>query len=191
LQDSRHDQPIQSVTLHPIFNRRFVLMEHPERELPYLGNALGCDCMVVRFRDGRISLHDGDGTRNEHWHGWQADVLAPFDGVVESVHVCPATNAPGHPSQGQPGSIVFVRDDGIRVLYGHVDQLEVQPGDMVIAGQRVARAGNNGYSWYPHIHVGAWLNEAPLQIRFDLRALGRLQAEDPERYEGGSDSFAD
>ncbi|HEX2281681.1 MAG TPA: M23 family metallopeptidase [Thermomicrobiales bacterium] len=175
---------IDDVVLYPVFNRRFVVSEHPEGELPYLGDALGCDCMVVRFQDGRISLHDGDGSRNEHWHGWGAAVLAPFDGVVESVHTCPFTIDPGHPSSEQPGSIVFRRDDGVGVLYGHVDGLEVEAGDAVTSGQRVARVGNNGFSWYPHVHVGAWLKESPLQIRFDLGARGRLLAEDPERYEG-------
>jgi murein DD-endopeptidase MepM/ murein hydrolase activator NlpD len=68
------------------------------------------------------------------------------------------------------------------VLYGHVDGIEVKPGDAVVAGQRIAKVGNNGYSWYPHIHVGAWKDDTPLQIRFDLRALGRLQSEDPDRY---------
>ena len=60
----------------------------------------------------------------------------------------------------------------------------------VTAGQRVARVGNNGFSWYPRIHVGAWLDETPLQTQFDLRAQGRLQAKDPGRYEGGSICFA-
>jgi murein DD-endopeptidase MepM/ murein hydrolase activator NlpD len=168
--------------IHPVYNRLSILTEHPEGELEYLGDALGRDCVVVKFVDGWIRLHDGDGSRNEDWFGWGAAVLAPFDSVVESVHHNPVANEPGHHSGGKAGSVIFLLDGGVHVLYVHVDGIEVKLGDAVVAGQRIAKVGNNGYSWYPHIHVGAWKDDTPLQIRFDLRALGRLQSEDPDRY---------
>ena len=42
-----------------------------------------------------------------------------------------------------------------------------------IAGQVVARVGNNGYGRSPHIHIGAWKGENPYQIRWDLRSNAR------------------
>lgn len=183
--DPRQD-PIEEVTVHPVFPHASATTEHGEGELPSPGDALGRDCWVVRFIDGWYRLHAGDGTRNEDWYSWGADVLAPFDGVVDSVRVNPVTNQPGHHAGGRASAIVFRRQDGVRVVYAHVDRVEVQPGDPVSAGQRIARVGNNGTSQCPHIHVGAWRDSTPLQIRFDLRALRRLQAQDPSRYYGYS-----
>ncbi len=143
--DPRQD-PIEEITVHPVFNRVLVSVEHSAGELNSLGDALGRDCWVARFVDGWYRLHEGDGTRNEDWYSWGADVLAPFDGVVDSVRINPATNQPGHNPGGRASTIVFRREDGVRVLYGHVDRVEVRPGDRVRAGQRIARVGNNGTS---------------------------------------------
>ena len=180
------NERIDDVLLHPVFARAFVSAEHPEGSLHALGDALGRDCMVVRFVDGWNRLYEGTGTRNEDWYSWGAEVLAPFDGTVERVQLNPVTNRPGQHTGGRASIIVFRRDDGVRVMYGHVDQVAVQPGDAVHAGQRVATVGNNGTCWHPHVHVGAWQDEKPLQVRFDLRALGRLWAHDPSAYFGES-----
>ncbi|HEX5501531.1 MAG TPA: M23 family metallopeptidase [Thermomicrobiales bacterium] len=176
---------IEAVTIHPVFRHACASVEHAEGELRSRGDALGRDCWVVRFVGGWYRPYEGDGTRNEDWYCWRAAVLAPFDGVVESTHVNPVTNQPGHHPGGRASSITFRRADGVRVLYAHVDQIAVRPGETVVAGQPVARVGNNGTSRHPHLHVGAWRDDRPLQIRFDLRALGRLQAADPEGYAGG------
>ena len=50
--------------------------------------------------------------------------------------------------------------------------LSVKEGDTVKAGDIVAKVGNNGFSRNPHIHVGAWKGNTPLQIRFDLKTMG-------------------
>lgn len=182
MQSALEEEIIKDVMIHPIFYRTFMSSEHPEGEMDELGDVIGRDCMVTKFVDGWTRLYDGDGTRNEDWYGWAANVLAPFDGTVERVDTNPVTNNPGHHSGGRAGAIVFLRDDGVRVAYGHVDKVIVKVGDTVQAGEHVAKVGNNGHSWCPHIHIGAWKNDTPLQIRFDLRALGRLQSEDPDRY---------
>jgi murein DD-endopeptidase MepM/ murein hydrolase activator NlpD len=70
---------------------------------------------------------------------------------------------------------VFRRADGVSVMYAHVQDVQVRPNDVVVAGQPVARVGNNGYAWFPHTHVGAWKGDRPLQVRFDLRAMAALR----------------
>jgi murein DD-endopeptidase MepM/ murein hydrolase activator NlpD len=60
------------------------------------------------------------------------------------------------------------------VLVAHVTDVTVRVGDLVDAGAPVAKMGNNGFGRNPHIHVGAWRDETPLQIRFDLRAAANL-----------------
>jgi len=168
---------IEDVVIHPVFGHAFFCFEHPEGQLVGLGDALGVDCVIHRFADGWMRPYAGDGTSNEDWYGWGADVLAPFDGRVEEIYINPVTNTPGVIHPGRASMIRFAREDGVRVVYAHVMNVCVEVGDQVTAGQVVAQVGNNGYSRHPHIHIGAWKDDKPLQIRFDLRAMGKQYKE--------------
>lgn len=177
---------IEAVLLHPIMNDTFVCAEHAEGELGKLGDALGRDCMVIRMDTTRASgrripgLFLGEGLTNADWFGWETLLLAPCDGIVSVLEQDGPTNRPGefrHPGEApRPASQVeFACDDGVQVVYAHIRNSRVVAGDSVGAGDIVAGIGNNGVSAAPHVHVGAWRGETPLQIRFDLRALGRLR----------------
>jgi len=170
---------IEAVTIHPVYKYAFTVSEHPEGQLLHIGDALGCDCVIERFVDGWLRKYRGDGKNNEDWYGWEADVLAPFDGIVENIHINPITNAPGIINETRASSILFLRNDGVRVVFAHVQDMNVAIGDFVKAGDVVAKVGNNGYSWHPHIHIhiGAWKDPKPLQIRFDLQMMGNLMKE--------------
>jgi hypothetical protein len=164
---------IETVTIHRIFNEYFSCGEHYNGELEYLGDALGTDCVIqagLQGDAGFVTAFRNDGARNEDWHGWNAEVLAPFDGVVVAVNMNPVVNQPGQLGRPPASIILFERADGVRVLYAHVQDLQVARGDTVRAGQVVARVGNNGYGRNPHIHIGAWKGESPYQIRWDLRS---------------------
>lgn len=174
---------LPAVVLHPPLAARFLCHDHPAGQLEHPGDALGRDCVVVRYAAGPgdrfPTLFEGDGLRNEDWHAWGAPVLAPFDGEVEAVHVNPEPNRPGERGEGRASLIVFRHSSGIRVMYGHLRDIRVEEGEAVAAGDTVAAVGNDGFSWFPHLHLGAWSEETPLQIRFDLQAMGRAS--------GGSD----
>jgi murein DD-endopeptidase MepM/ murein hydrolase activator NlpD len=77
----------------------------------------------------------------------------------------------------------FSDEDPVQVAYVHVRELTVAEGDRVVAGQSVARIGNNGSSFNPHVHVGAFRGDlfsddaVPLQVRMDLAAMGRVRNE--------------
>jgi hypothetical protein len=182
--------PIERVVIHPPFDKAFVTSEHPEGQLEWLGDALGTDFIIVRFVRGWARMHDSSGERNEDWFGWNAAVLAPFDGHIVHVMLPTGTNSPGHHEGGPAGGIVFARADGVHVAYGHIDEICVCPGESVRAGQVVARLSNNGTSWMPHLHVGAWRDEAPLQVCVDLEIMGRHFREqgEPTYYGIASDS---
>ncbi|WP_427050904.1 M23 family metallopeptidase [Paenibacillus sp. TC-CSREp1] len=175
------DMNISEVIINPVFNHLFLTIEHPEGQYEYIGDALGRDCMITRFKDGWMRMYDGDGMLNENWYTWGADVLAPFDGVVKSIFINPITNNPGTLTPGRASFIVFAREDGVLVTYAHVMDISVEEGDIITTGQVVAKAGNNGYSRNPHIHVGAWIGDTPLQIRFDLQRMGTQMKEFGER----------
>lgn len=171
---------IEAVTLHRIFNQYYQCGEHFAGEMQYVGDALGADCIIqggdVTDAGGFVRAFRTDGAANEDWYGWNAEVLAPFDGTVARVNINPVVNQPGQLGRPPASFVLFERADGMRVLFAHVQDLQVVQGDTVTAGQVVARVGNNGYGRSPHIHVGAWKDDTPYQIRWDL-ASGARSAE--------------
>lgn len=160
--------------LHPPVARRFTVLEHPAGELEHLGDAIGADCVVVDFVGGWVMPFRTDGATNEDWFGWREVLLSPLDGEVVAIRANGTTNAPGLMGSPPASAITFASGDGTHVVYGHVQELEVVVGDRVTRGQPVGRIGNNGMCRNPHVHVGAWREQKPLQIRFDLEALAAV-----------------
>lgn len=182
--------PIEAVTIHPPVASDFQCSEHALGAEDHVPDALGSDCVVVRREGGSngnlTSLHTGDGSRNEDWYGWREPLLAPFDGVVLIIQINSESTVPGVRGEGPSSAILFrkgVQDepDAVQVAYIHVREVLVSEGDSVRAGQPVARIGNNGSSFNPHVHIGAFRGDmmsgdaVPLQIRMDLEAMGRLR----------------
>lgn len=181
---------IEAALIHPPVAARFQCSEHPLGDVDHVADALGSDCVVFRREGGpKGDLNvqfQGDGTRNEDWFSWREPVLAPFDGVVLVVHINPETTVPGQMGPGRSSAILFREgleddSDAVQVAYVHVREVTVSVGDTVHAGQPVARIGNNGSSFNPHLHIGAFRGElysdhaVPLQVRMDLAAMGRLR----------------
>ena len=195
--------PIEAIVIHPPVAALYQCSEHPLGAEDHVGDALGSDCVVVRRDSGPdgqfVSFHTGDGTRNEDWHSWNQPLLAPFDGEVTLVDLNPVTTVPGKWGEGRSSAVLFRRAGGdpetapVHVGYVHVQDVLVEVGDFVTAGQPVARIGNNGSSWYPHLHIGAFRGDltsedaVPLQIRMDLEALGRMRGTVGTRHEDRAD----
>ena len=187
---SAQTDEIEAVGIHPPVAAIFQCSEHALGAEDHAPDALGADCVVVRRNGGPggnlNSLYFGDGTRNEDWHGWREPLLAPFDGVVLIVQLNPDSTVPGVRGQGRSSAILFRRGleadpMAVQMAYVHVREVLVSEGDTVRAGEPVARIGNNGSSFNPHVHVGAFRGDlfsgdaVPLQVRMDLAAMGRLR----------------
>lgn len=186
---------VQAILVHPPMGGELKCSEHPVGQEDHVGDALGQDCAIVTNVDGPFgrfpSFFSGSGEHNEDWHSWNQPVLAPFDGVVRLAIENTTVNSPGSHSGGMAGVVGFESLDSegpIQVGLVHVQNILVAVGDTVAAGQHVAFVGNNGPSFYPHIHVGAVRGDLAaalaggslegleaLQIRFDLIASGRLR----------------
>lgn len=162
------------VLAHPPVDGSYQCSEHPEGQLPALGDALGTDCIVTELVEveGRTwsRAWRGEGLENEDWFGWRESVLAPCDCEVVRVNVNPVVNQPGILGEPPASFVVFRAPDGTHLLYAHVREVEVEAGDRVRRGEPFARIGNNGFGRSPHLHIGAWRDGEPLQIRWDLRA---------------------
>ncbi len=64
------------------------------------------------------------------------------------------------------GNVVEVdHGNGYSTLYGHNSRLIVRAGDIVRAGQQLARAGSTGRSTGPHVHFEVHVNGRPVNPR--------------------------
>ena len=169
---------IQTVLAHPIFGQVYSCTEHWQGNLKGLGDELGTDCVIEQLTevDGRtwIRAHTGSGRKNSDWFGWDKEVLSPCNCEVMKLAENSVVNQPGILGKPPASFIVLKRDDGTFFLLAHVAKVQVSVGQRVESGQPIARVGNNGYSRQPHIHMGAWRDQEPLQIRFDQAAMGKL-----------------
>jgi hypothetical protein len=165
------DPKIEAVIAHPMFSTIFTCSEHAYGELHGLGDELGSDCVVEKFVEdhGRTWLrsYKSDGRKNEDWYGWNADVLAPCAGKVVDIRENKVTNQPGIMGKPPAAWIHVGCEDGVHFMLAHIASPIVKVGDRVEAGQKMAQVGNNGMARHPHIHIGAWRDQTPLQIRFD------------------------
>jgi Peptidase family M23 len=168
-------QEILAVVAHPIFDTNFACSEHAVGTLKGLGDELGQDCLVEKFVTVNDRLwtraYEGSGENNADWFSWDRLILSPCDCTVTKIIINPITNLPGKIGTPPASHVVLKKTDGTHFLLAHVQMLSVKIGDQITAGQGIARVGNNGYSRSPHVHIGAWRETQPLQIRWDLRKM--------------------
>jgi hypothetical protein len=122
-------------------------------------------------------LYKSDGRTNEDWYSWRANVLSPIAGVVVGILPNDKVNEPGIRGKPPAGLLQLSQSDGIVIMISHLTDFTVRLGDNVDVGQVIARVGNNGPSYAPHVHVGASRGSIPLQVRWDQRAMGALAPE--------------
>ena len=87
--------------------------------------------------------------------GAEVDAAAPGQ-VVEA----------GWDDTGFGNRVVIDHGNGVRTLYGHLQNVAVHPGDLVQAGQEIGLSGSTGNSSGPHLHFGVqqqgtWVDPAP------------------------------
>jgi murein DD-endopeptidase MepM/ murein hydrolase activator NlpD len=71
------------------------------------------------------------------------------------------------------GNVVEVdHGNGYTTLYGHNSRLVVRVGDIVRAGQQLAKAGSTGRSTGPHVHFEVHVNGRPVNPRPFLDKVG-------------------
>ncbi len=176
---------MERIELHPIFNRYTVYNDHYDGELASPGDALGRDCMIAVFLPEKLDfmrLYKGDGTKNEDWFSWNAEVYAPISGKVITVYINDVTNVPGQMNPSRASSIVIQGDNETTVVLAHIQNPLVTVGEDVKEGQLLAYVGNNGFCRNPHIHVGAYRGAEALMVGFDAEKVGRVREETEECY---------
>jgi murein DD-endopeptidase MepM/ murein hydrolase activator NlpD len=104
----------------------------PKTALPVQGRLTTCFCMRWGSMHYGLDLAAPLGT----------PIVAATDGVVVR-----AGRASGY------GNAVYIQDaDGNVHIYGHMRYYDVAAGDIVRAGDQIAKVGNEGQSTGPHLH---------------------------------------
>ncbi len=63
------------------------------------------------------------------------------------------------PAQGFGNWIRIMADDGTMTVYGHMQTVDVQVGQRVVAGQQIAGMGSLGFSTGSHVHFEVFVND--------------------------------
>jgi murein DD-endopeptidase MepM/ murein hydrolase activator NlpD len=75
---------------------------------------------------------------------------------------------------GGYGNVVDVdHGNGYITRYGHCSKLLVKVGDLVHAGEVIAKVGSTGHSTGSHLHFEVWINGQPVNPRPYLSQIGR------------------
>ncbi|MEO6827035.1 MAG: M23 family metallopeptidase [Microbacteriaceae bacterium] len=107
-------------------------------------------------------VYDGDGSTNEQFYDFGANVLAVADGTIVSVQdgveeSTPFASKPPETKDGFGGNNLMLKiADHVYAAYAHLQpgSLAVHVGDTVKTGQVLAKLGNTGPSQGPHLHFG-------------------------------------
>lgn len=107
-------------------------------------------------------VYEGEGSENEMFYGFGADVLAVADGTVVAAQdgveeSIPFASQPPETKAGFGGNqIILEIAPGVYAAYGHLQpgSLAVAVGDTVTTGDVIAKLGNTGPSQGPHLHFG-------------------------------------
>jgi hypothetical protein len=106
-------------------------------------------------------LFTGDGTRNEDYFAYGAELLAVADGTVAFVRDGLPEDTPNEPptTVHQPldyggNEVVLELEPGVYAFYAHLQpgSIRVQIGETVTTGQVLGLLGNTGNSTAPHLH---------------------------------------
>ena len=126
-------------------------------------------------------------------YGWRwgrmhngIDLAVPQGTQIGAIHAGTVTMARYQGGYGY--AIIIDHGDGVESLYGHASQLLVQEGQEVAAGERIALAGNSGYSFGSHLHLEIhewgvpqnpvpWLQERGVDILEQTEAIYATEAE--------------
>lgn len=81
---------------------------------------------------------------------WGIDLAAPMYTPIYAAGAGVVTEAGA--ASGFGNAIYIQHDNGDVTMYGHMEVVEVQAGDIVNVGDEIAKVGSRGYSTGPHLH---------------------------------------
>lgn len=72
-------------------------------------------------------------------------IYSPVDGIVEKIVDFGNDNI---------GRGIYLKTHNNTMIFGHLSDIEVRPGEEISAGELIGISGNTGHSTGPHLHIG-------------------------------------
>lgn len=99
-------------------------------------------------------------TKSTDFNIYGASIHSPCDGVIVEAMDGQDDQPPGHMNESNPpGNFLAIKraDQDVVVLLAHLKKgsLQVEVGDRVVVGQKLAQVGNSGHTSEPHLHIHA------------------------------------
>ncbi len=117
----------------------------------------------VRLEDGKVFVEGAEG--NAMAASWEAPLLAPVGGRVavarDTMEDSVGLNLVTEQEKAAGNVIVIATESGHFVVLAHLrhGSLMVRGGDVVVAGQPIAKAGNSGNTTLSHLHMQVQTHE--------------------------------
>jgi hypothetical protein len=117
------------------------------------------------------SRFTGDGSRNEDFLVWDANVVCPATGLVIEVERSMEDNEPGGFTLNAPGNRIGLSVGGsfyVYLVHFRKDSIpdSIEVGSTLFEGADLGRVGNSGMSEEPHLHlVMLWYDETAEEPR--------------------------
>ncbi|MCO8292518.1 peptidoglycan DD-metalloendopeptidase family protein [Tetragenococcus halophilus] len=89
------------------------------------------------------------GKRNDSFHRG-VDLAAPQGTKIKASREGKVTRAAFHPSWGN--YVTVQHSDGLTTLYAHCEKINVEVGQLIEQGEKIASVGSTGHSTGPHLH---------------------------------------
>ena len=71
-------------------------------------------------------------------------LYSPFEGVCSVKHQ----------GTGAYGLSIRIKNDKYEVIFAHLSEANIKPGQVVLPGTKIGKSGNSGFSTGPHLHFG-------------------------------------
>jgi murein DD-endopeptidase MepM/ murein hydrolase activator NlpD len=85
---------------------------------------------------------------------WGIDIAAPM--MTPEYAAAAGTVLRAGPASGY-GNVIYIQHlNGDVTVYGHMEQVLVEAGQVVESGDLIARVGSRGFSTGPHLHFEVW-----------------------------------
>ena len=85
---------------------------------------------------------------------WGIDIAAPM--MTPEYAAAAGTVLRAGPASGY-GNVIYIQHlNGDVTVYGHMEKVLVQAGQVVESGELIARVGSRGFSTGPHLHFEVW-----------------------------------
>lgn len=90
------------------------------------------------------------------------DLAMPMDTPLRSVVNGVVEKVVDYGNVNLGKGVIITSEDGKRIIYGHMNDIDVKAGDKINYGDLIGHSGNTGHSTGPHLHFAVKEGQTPI-----------------------------